>query len=139
MAASLIATSCGALWESDNSPRKQKVYNLGYGIEVTDQNKTEAVSHVEMDESHENYYDIYQYIQGKVPGVIVRGNKVIIRGIATINSGTDPLFIVDGTPFEDISWINPKDVKSIDVLKDSSSCSLYGVRGANGVIVIKLR
>jgi len=61
--------------------------------------------------------------------------RIIIRGIGSINSSNDPLILVDGSEITDLSTINPNDVKSVDVLKDASS-SIYGVRGANGVILI---
>jgi len=71
--------------------------------------------------------------------VQVDGNKIVIRGVNTVNGDTDPLFIVDGAAYNNIDWVNPNDVKSIDVLKDAGSASIYGVRGANGVIIINLK
>lgn len=115
------------------------VYKLGYGVEVAEANRTEVVSNVPIDNTIQSYRDIYQYIQGKVAGVVVQGKKITIRGISSINAGTDPLFIVDGVAVDDISWITPNNVKSIDILKDASSCALYGSQGANGVIVITLK
>lgn len=61
------------------------------------------------------------------------------RGINSINSDTEPLIIVDGSPQSNIDWINPNDVRSIDVLKDAGSTAIYGSRGANGVIIINLK
>ena len=77
-------------------------------------------------------------IQGKCPGVKVEGQRIIIRGESTIYAGKDPLFIVDGATVNSIDWINPYDVKSIDILKDAAA-SIYGSRGANGVIIINLK
>ena len=67
-----------------------------------------------------------------------KGNtKMVIRGINTIMGSTDPLMILDGFPYTgDINRLNPADIESINVLKDGSATSLYGARGANGVIVI---
>lgn len=60
-----------------------------------------------------------------------------IRGVGSINAGSNPLYVVDGIPFDgDLSSINSADVESITVLKDASSTSLYGARGANGIIMI---
>lgn len=134
-----LACSCAILGESTFSRTRNNTTYLGYGIVVTDAERTQAVGHIDMERTTESYRDIYDYIRGKVPGVLVQDGKILIRGISSINSSTDPLFVVDGTPMSDISWINPHDVKSIDVLKDSSSCALYGVRGANGVIVIRMK
>ena len=65
--------------------------------------------------------------------------KVYIRGIGSMNSSvdTDPLYVVDGIPFEgDISSINTQDIESMTVLKDAAASALYGARGANGVILV---
>lgn len=64
--------------------------------------------------------------------------KIRIRGISSINAGNDPLIVVDGVPYDNEAWnsINPNDVESMTVLKDAASNSLYGARGANGVIMI---
>ena len=68
------------------------------------------------------------------PGVSA---KVRIRGIGSINAVDDPLYVVDGMPFDgDISSINPADIENISVLKDAAAAALYGARGANGVIMV---
>ena len=68
------------------------------------------------------------------PGVSA---KVRIRGVGSINAGTDPLYVVDGVPFDgDLSTINTSDIESMTVLKDAASTALYGARGANGIIMI---
>lgn len=135
LASGLVLLSCGTA----DKTVAQKEYNLGYGIVVNDANKTESVATVPVDNSLSSYRTVYEYIQGRVPGVQVKGDKIYIRGINSVNSSTDPLILVDGSVCEDISWINPGDIKSIDVLKDAASCALYGTRGANGVIIINLR
>ena len=63
-------------------------------------------------------------------------NKIIIRGIGTNSSATDPLILVDGVEVTDLSSIDPMNVKSVDVIKDGSA-AIYGMQGANGVIIIK--
>ena len=64
-------------------------------------------------------------------------SKVRIRGVGSINAGTDPLYVVDGIPFDgDLSSINTQDIESMTVLKDAASTALYGARGANGIIMI---
>lgn len=74
-------------------------------------------------------------IEGQVPGVQVSGNSVVIRGAGTVMGSTQPLFVVDNVATESIDMLNPRDVKSIDVLKGSAA-AIYGTRGANGVILI---
>ena len=62
---------------------------------------------------------------------------MLIRGINSINDSTEPLYIVDGMPYDGpINMINSFDIESVKVLKDPSETSIYGMRGANGVVVI---
>lgn len=84
-------------------------------------------------------------LEGAAPGIQVTGStgmpgdnaKIQIRGIGSVNASNDPLYVVDGAPFDgDISTINTEDIASITVLKDATSAALYGARGANGVIMI---
>ena len=87
-----------------------------------------------------------QALQGQVTGLTVLSNsgepsataEMKIRGTNSINSGTAPLYILDGAAISaaDFNTINPSDIESISVLKDASSTSIYGARAANGVIVI---
>lgn len=87
-----------------------------------------------------------QSLQGQTPGLQVISNSgepskaavFQIRGTNSINSGTSPLFILDGVPISssDFNTISPGDIESISVLKDASSTSIYGARAANGVVVI---
>ena len=63
--------------------------------------------------------------------------SIVIRGVGTLNGDTDPLIIVDGVQFEGaLNAINQNDIKSMTVLKDAASTSLYGSRAANGVVLI---
>ena len=83
--------------------------------------------------------DRKKYLEGKVPGVQVTADKkIIIRGLGTFNGNSDPLILVDGVETPDLSGIDPKEVKSVDVLKGESA-AIYGIRGSGGVIVIKLK
>ena len=86
-----------------------------------------------------------QILQGRVSGVQVTqtnsepgGNVSIrIRGTNSINTGNEPLFVVDGFPGAgDLNSINPSDIESVEVLKDASATAIYGSRGANGVVLI---
>lgn len=87
-----------------------------------------------------------QALQGQVPGLTVLSSTgepsasatMVIRGTNSINSGTSPLYILDGAVIEasEFNSINPSDIESISVLKDASSTSIYGARASNGVIVI---
>src|SRR5206468_323910 len=74
---------------------------------------------------------------GSANGQPGNGSTLLIRGSGSINASSDPLFVVDGAPYDgDINALNPADVASISVLKDATSANLYGSRAANGVILI---
>ncbi len=72
-----------------------------------------------------------------VSGTLGSSPSLQIRGAGSISAGTQPLYVVDGIPFQgDMNNINPADIESMTVLKDAASNALYGARGANGVIMI---
>ncbi len=106
-----------------------------------------------------------QLIQGKTPGVMVINNTgqpggsatVRIRGNSSIRASNNPLFVLDGVPMSGnsplpagrggfssdrgnpLSYLNPSDIASMDILKDASATAIYGSRGANGVIIISTK
>ncbi|BAU52953.1 SusC/RagA family TonB-linked outer membrane protein [Mucilaginibacter gotjawali] len=83
-------------------------------------------------------------LQGNAAGVTVSQSSgspgsaavVHIRGIGSINGSTDPLYIVDGLPQNDINYLNPNDIESIAVHKDASVAAIYGSRASNGVVIV---
>ncbi len=87
-----------------------------------------------------------QILQGRIAGVQVTPSSgrpgdpgvIRIRGIGTLNDAS-PLYVVDGMLLNDIKFLNPSDIVSVDVLKDASAQAIYGSRGANGVIIITTR
>ncbi|HOK51595.1 MAG TPA: SusC/RagA family TonB-linked outer membrane protein, partial [Bacteroidales bacterium] len=86
---------------------------------------------------------VEQALQGLSAGVMVSAVsgqpgsdlKVRVRGIGTIGDAS-PLYVVDGVPVSDISFLDPSNIESIDILKDAASGAIYGVRAANGVVLI---
>ena len=92
---------------------------------------------------------IEQVLMGRFPGVEVSrtadgGFAVRIRGGSSIRSGNTPLYVLDGVVIDPgpngyLTGINPNDIESIDVLKEPAETALYGLRGANGVIIIKTK
>lgn len=121
---------------------EQDSLNIGYGY-IKRKNLTNSVSKVKVDELQiSSYMNIGEYLKGRIPGLQVTriGDtyKYRIRGITSLNATTDPLFIVDGMEVLDINFLNPRDVSSVEVLKDASA-SIYGNRGACGVILITTR
>lgn len=121
-----------------------EVVVVGYGT-VKKANLTGAVSSVDFTELETRpASNTATLLQGQMSGVTVSnfnnqpGNdnpEIRIRGVGTLNSGSDPLVIVDGIE-SDISQIPAADIQSVSVLKDAASASIYGVRAANGVILV---
>ena len=82
-------------------------------------------------------------LQGKVAGVQINNSgkpgeapQIRIRGVGTAYGSPNPLYVVDGVWFDDISFLNSSDIETMNILKDASSQSIYGVRAANGVVLI---
>lgn len=82
-------------------------------------------------------------LQGKVAGVQINNSgapgaspEIRIRGLGTVYGNPNPLYVVDGVWFSDISFLNPADIENMSILKDASAQSIYGIRAANGVVLI---
>jgi TonB-linked SusC/RagA family outer membrane protein len=119
---------------------------IGYGTQRRG-SITGAVSSVSSDDIQERpVLNAGEALQGKAPGVVALSNggstpgtdvTIRIRGRRSLTATNDPLFVVDGIPWEgSITGLNPKDIKSMEVLKDASATAIYGSRGANGVILV---
>lgn len=128
--------------EEDNGVLEEMVV-VGYGVQRKS-DLTGAVGSVKAkDLERVPTASLEQALQGKLAGVYVspasgepgQGAIIRIRGTGTLNNAS-PLFVVDGMLLDDISFLNPQDVESLEVLKDASSTAIYGNRGANGVIII---
>jgi len=112
-------------------------YNIGYGT-VKKKEMTTTVGKINgTNKKYASYTNIYEMIKGEVPGVHVAGKKITIQGPTSLNLSTDPLIIVNGIETNNLDDISPLQVKSIEVLKGAAA-SIYGSRGANGVIIITL-
>ena len=117
---------------------KEQLVDIGYGT-VKKGDLTYSSGSIENEESKvPKYSNIFDMIAGQVPGVVVNGSSIVIRGASSVAGDSQPLFLVDGISTLSIDMINPADVKSIDVLKGSAA-AIYGTRGANGVILIKTK
>lgn len=120
-----------------------EVIVIGYGAQRkrTVTGSTVRVTGGELEKNHN--VSVAQSLQGQAAGVQVTTNsgqpgdalRIRLRGVGT-NGDPNPLFVVDGMPTGDISYLNPSDVESIDVHKDAAAASLYGAQGANGVVFI---
>jgi TonB-dependent SusC/RagA subfamily outer membrane receptor len=118
-------------------PEGEREIEVAYG-KVRRKDLTTDVGYIDgQADANSGYTNIYEMIQGKVPGVVVTGNKITIRGANSIMLSTDPLFVVDGAVVSSIDNISPRQVKSISVLKGSDA-AIYGSRAGGGVILITL-
>ena len=136
-----------------DSDELEEVVLIGYGSQKKS-DLTGSVGKVDADQLAERQIaSVNQALAGKVAGVQVQTNSgrpggrtnVRIRGFSSINTGNNPLYVVDGVQLPQggqslgttaIDFINPADIESIEVLKDASATAIYGSRGANGVILI---
>ncbi len=117
---------------------------VGYGT-AKKSDLTGAVATIKSEELLDRQtFNVGQALQGRIPGVDVYVNsaapgsapRIRIRGINSINSNNDPLYVVDGVIGINANALDPNNIESVEVLKDASSTAIYGARGANGVIMI---
>ena len=122
-----------------------EVIVVGYGAQER-QDITGSITSVEARAIQElPLTDAGEALQGRAAGVVAlaEGNRpgqgvtIRVRGRRSLTAGNDPLFVVDGIPLEGaLNTINPRDIESMQVLKDASATAIYGSRGANGVVLI---
>jgi iron complex outermembrane receptor protein len=126
---------------------------VGYGTQKR-VDVTGAIASVKRDDFNKGVFNnAGELLQGKLSGVNITGSsgepgaaqKIIIRGMGSLRTGTQPLFVVDGFLLDNsntglatnpLNYLNPTDIESIDVLKDASAAAIYGSRAGNGVVVI---
>jgi TonB-dependent starch-binding outer membrane protein SusC len=122
----------------------EQVVVIGYGT-VKKKDITTSVAVVSTKDLQERpMSSAASAIQGKAAGVMVMspsgepgaGLVVRIRGNTSINASNDPLYVVDGVPMNEIGFLSPNDIESMQILKDASSAAIYGSRAANGVVLI---
>ena len=123
---------------------EEVVINVGYGTQKR-KNLTSAISSVKSDAFDDRpIFNVGQAIQGNAAGVQVTqpsgkpgaGLDIRIRGLNSINSGNNPLYVIDGVQTYDSSGINTDDIVDMQILKDATSTAIYGVNGSSGVILI---
>ena len=131
--------------EEDTS-QLEEVVVVGYGTQKK-RDLTGSIATVDSESIEKTpTSNVMQSLQGKVSGVqIVSAGSpgdsptVRVRGLGTYTEATNVLYVVDGTLYDNIDFLNTKDIKSINVLKDASSSAIYGVRAANGVVIIETK
>ena len=122
----------------------EEVIAVGYGA-VRKSNVVGSISKISSEALADRPITrVEQALQGQMAGVSVRNTSgapgsditIQVRGTASINGESTPLYVVDGVPIDNLSGINPSDIQSIDVLKDAASAAIYGSRGSNGVVLV---
>lgn len=129
----------------EDTENLDEVVVVGYGVQKKS-DVTGALARVNSAElTTRPVNNPFEALQGKVAGVDITSNErpgeigsILIRGSRSIKASNSPLYVVDGVPLSSggIETINPRDIESIDILKDASSTAIYGSRGANGVVLI---
>lgn len=145
----LVAFGCSHSGQTTNGDSGEHDVSVGYGTQPRE-DVTGAVSSVDPEQERERrpIVRVEEMLNG-VSGVRVLslpggGIRVQIRGATSIYGSTEPLYVIDGMPMhveagQGLSWLNPADIDTIDVLKDASATGIYGSRGANGVVIIKTK
>lgn len=123
---------------SEQVKKQSETVDIGYGTNSKERSSSSVKKSEINKATGKSYLNIYEMIKSEVPGVSVNGTSIQLQqGSGSFTSSTEPLFVVDGTIVYDISGVIPSQVRSISLLKGSDA-SIYGARGANGVIVITL-
>ncbi len=131
----------------DDSQALDEVVVIGYGTKKRGElSSSVSIVNSAQIERQNNTLSIDKALQGAATGVQVTaqngkpGNAafVRIRGVGSINAGSEPLYLLDGIQVneDDVIGINPSDISAMSVLKDAASTAIYGARGSNGVVVI---
>lgn len=126
----------GRLAMNEDDPNK---VSIGYtSVDKKDSAFTTTETQFSNQDDPQSFNTIYDLIRARLKGVRVTGNnRIIIRGVTGFG-GTDPLFVVNGQIVQSIDFVMPVEVKKVNVLKGAAA-SIYGTRGANGVIEITLK
>jgi len=121
----------------------QQVVVIGYGTQRKIDNTGSVATVKGSDIAKQASTNTLSALEGKVAGVeIINSGQpgasptINIRGIGTIYGNGQPLFVVDGVWYDDISFLNNSDIESVSILKDASSTAIYGIRAANGVVLV---
>ena len=130
---------------AEDTEMLDEVVVVGYGVQKKS-DVTGALTRVDAEQLNSRpVNNAFEALQGKAAGVDITSNQrpgeigsIRIRGNRSLNASNSPLYVVDGVPLSSggIETLNPRDIESIDILKDASSTAIYGSRGANGVILI---
>lgn len=128
---------------SEGQQLEEVMVSIGYQ-KIRKSDVTGAIASVKAEELNLTSPKLSQALVGKVAGVQImqtsgapyEGTKIKVRGMGSINAGSDPLYVIDGYPSGNNLNINPNDIETIDILKDAASAAIYGSRAAGGVVLI---
>ncbi|GHT32533.1 SusC/RagA family TonB-linked outer membrane protein [Bacteroidia bacterium] len=133
---------------ADDSQALEEIVVVGYGV----QRKSDVTGSISVATADDilarPQFSALDGLRGKAAGVSIlsqsgnplgmdgSGPRVIIRGVNSLYTSSQPLFVVDGVQMTDFQFVNPNDIERMEVLKDASATAIYGARGANGVILV---
>ncbi|RMG28611.1 MAG: hypothetical protein D6730_05290 [Bacteroidetes bacterium] len=141
--AGMLGSACSSSKNTSTKEYEQEI-DAGYGTQKSSQ-IVNPMGYVETNKDYPSNLELADHLR-KIPGLMVSGSgrnvSIQVRGVGSINAGTDPLFVLDGTPIGTeyamvADAINPNEIKSIRVLKGADA-AIYGARAANGVILIRM-
>lgn len=128
----------------EDTEQLEEVVVVGYGT-MRKKEVTGAVARVDAESIVQvSTPDVGSALQGQIAGVNVQASSgqpgsaanIQIRGISSVNGSNQPLYVVDGVPYDGDPGLSPHEIASIDVLKDAASAAIYGTRGSGGVILV---
>ncbi|MBP5211058.1 MAG: TonB-dependent receptor plug domain-containing protein [Bacteroidales bacterium] len=135
--AAALCVACGAS-QNATSTNQDDILGSGFASTKKSQNNFAIQQETTDDKETATYSNIYDYLAGRFPGLSVEGgNKLVIRGQASVNGDTEPLILIDGIEGP-LDLVKPQDVENVTVIKDGSS-AMYGFRAAGGVILIQTK
>lgn len=133
---------------AEDTQALEEVVVVGYGV----QRKSDVTGSISVATAEDllarPQFNALEGLRGKAAGVNIMsstgnplgmdesGPRIIIRGMNSVNTSSEPLFVVDGVQMIDFHFVNPNDIERMEVLKDASATAIYGARGANGVILV---
>lgn len=144
----IVLTGCSQSGATRQDDSDKEEVSIGYGTQPREATAG-AVEKVDIEKNRKRpIARVEEMLQGIAGVRLIRsadgGIRVRIRGTSSIHGSNEPLYVIDGMPIEvqpgqGLSWLNPADISSIEVLKDGASAAIYGSRGANGVVIIKTK
>lgn len=143
----IVLTGCSQSGATQQDDAEKEEVAVGYGTQPKG-STTGAQTSANVDHERRPIARVEEMLEGMSGVRVLRspngGIRVRIRGATSIHGSNEPLYVVDGMPIEvssgqGLSWLNPADIASIEVLKDASATAIYGSRGANGVVIINTK